>query len=429
MSINRRELLMGGAALMGSSLLLPRWARAQNRPNKRLIVVFASGGWDPVGNLDPKDPGPGIDIPPGRRVTAGGIEVYDAELTESAVPNFFERHGDVAATVHGITVASVAHSPCTIRILTGTPSEASPDMGAMAAATGGGELPLPYMVLGGTAFTGPYSAMSGRLGSSNQLVTVLDEEKAYEVVGQQGAPTLPSDDESNAVQAFLRERADRLRAHRGRFGKNRQRLEDFVSSIQTSNRLRDYSEAFGNVTPSIPLGQQVDIALDMLSQNVVWSIGIDSGFFWDTHTNNHIDQAAGNRDFFPGLSALVDGLKSRPGSMGGRLIDETAVIVVSEMGRTPTINADAGKDHWQTTSAIVIGGDIGAGRSYGKSTDTGAEGGVLQSAPVDYATGDSSGAGRTVESANFVAGVLGWTGADPSDFLPNDVPFMPWVRG
>jgi hypothetical protein len=429
MSINRRELLMGGAALMGSALFLPRRAQAQMRRPKRLIVVFAAGGWDPVANLDPKDPGPGIDIPPGQRVRAGGIEVFDAEGTESAVPNFFERHGDVAATVHGITVASVAHDPCTIRILTGTPTAQAPDMGAVSAAIGGSDLPLPYMVLGGTAFTGPYTAQSGRLGNSNQIVTTLDPARAFPVLGQAQPPTPPSAAESEAVQAFLQNRAARLRDHRGRFGQNRQRIEDFVSSLRTSSGLTSYSEAFGDVTPSMPLGQQIDIALDMLAQNVVWSIGINSGVSWDTHDNNHRDQAANNLAVFTGLSALVDGLKSRPGSMGGRLIDETSVVVVSEMGRTPTLNNDAGKDHWQTTSAIVIGSDIGAGRSYGKSTDTGDEAGVLQSAPVDFATGDPSGAGRPVESANFVAGVLGWVGGQPERFLPGDTPFMPWVRG
>ncbi len=97
------------------------------------------------------------------------------------------------------------------------------------------------------------------------------------------------------------------------------------------------------------------------------------------------------------------------------------------MGRTPTINSQQGKDHWQVTCAMVIGSDVPGGQVYGKSTDTGDERGVLQAEPVDFATGQPSSDGHMLESTDFVAGVLAWTGSEPEQYLPGAVPFMPWV--
>lgn len=425
MTINRRELVFGGMALLGGGMLLPSRVHAQGTA-KRLIMLVANGGWDPVVALDPKEEGPGVAIPPGSTFRRGDLELYDAEATGGAVPAYFERHGDVTAVVRGITVASIAHEFCTRRILTGTPSAASPDLGAISASVSGADFPLPYMVLGSAAFTGPFGAQSGRLGSSNQLVTLLDPDKAFPVEGG-GGPLAPNAEEAGAVRAFLEARTDRIRRRRGQFGDNKRRLDDYLTSLGGSEQLAGFSHVMGDVTGGVSFAQQIDIALNMLEQEVAWSIGMDTGLAWDTHTDNHADQTANYAAFFAGLSQLVDGLKSRPGSRGGRLIDETAVVVISEMGRTPTLNADQGKDHWQNTSALVLGSDVQGDRAFGKSSDTGAEGGVLQSVPVDFATGLPSPDGRSLESADFVAGVLAWTGVDPAPFLPGATPFSPWV--
>ncbi len=427
MSISRRGFLFGGAALLGGALLGSPFAFTQEQTHKRLIVLMARGGWDPVAALDPKDEGPGVSMPAGSRARVGNLDLYSADATGGAVTRYFERHGDVTAVIRGLTVASVAHEACTRRILTGTLSAASPDLGAISAATGGGDKPLPYMVLGSSAFSGPYAAQSGRVGTSNQLVTVLDPAKAFPVEGAAAAPFAQTQDEASAAQAFLEGRANRLRRQVGRYGDNARRIDDYQASLASSSRLGAFGDALGDVTASVALTRQVDTALDMMEQGVIWSVTLDTGVSWDTHTNSHTDQTANNIILFDGLTRLIDGLKSRPGTTGGRLIDETAVVVVSEMGRTPTINSQQGKDHWQVTCAMVIGSDVPGGQVYGKSTDTGDERGVLLAEPVDFATGQASADGRMLESTDFVAGVLAWTGSEPEQYLPGAVPFMPWV--
>jgi hypothetical protein len=84
---------------------------------------------------------------------------------------------------------------------------------------------------------------------------------------------------------------------------------------------------------------------------------------WDTHTKNfailrdnklpHFDQT---------LTALLEDLDARG------LLDETLVLVTSEMGRTPKINGNAGRDHWtHCYSTVFFGGGIRGGTVYGES--------------------------------------------------------------
>src|SRR5207244_1019449 len=56
------------------------------------------------------------------------------------------------------------------------------------------------------------------------------------------------------------------------------------------------------------------------------------------------------------------------------LLDSTLVMVSSEFGRTPKINASAGRDHWPKVFSVVLaGGGLKKGVVYGTSDATGSE--------------------------------------------------------
>ncbi|MEM1224485.1 MAG: DUF1501 domain-containing protein [Planctomycetota bacterium] len=102
---------------------------------------------------------------------------------------------------------------------------------------------------------------------------------------------------------------------------------------------------------------------------------------WDMHTN--ITQGIGNNmpSLDQGLSALLDDLSERG------LLDETLVMVSSEFGRTPKINADAGRDHWpKVFSVMLAGGGIAGGQVYGASDATASEPDSDPVSPADLAT-------------------------------------------
>jgi hypothetical protein len=72
---------------------------------------------------------------------------------------------------------------------------------------------------------------------------------------------------------------------------------------------------------------------------------------WDTHTRNfHILRENKLPHFDQTYSALLEDLAQRG------LLDETLVVVMSEMGRTPRINGNGGRDHWTFCYSVVLAG-------------------------------------------------------------------------
>ena len=85
--------------------------------------------------------------------------------------------------------------------------------------------------------------------------------------------------------------------------------------------------------------------------------------FWDTHKNNFVDlKTKLCPNFDRGLSALLDDLARRG------LMDETLIVCLGEFGRTPQINAAAGRDHWAPCNTVLLAGaGIPGGAVYGSS--------------------------------------------------------------
>lgn len=68
------------------------------------------------------------------------------------------------------------------------------------------------------------------------------------------------------------------------------------------------------------------------------------------------------------FSALLEDLAERG------LLDETLVVWTGEFGRTPTINKNAGRDHWGAVySTVLAGGGIRGGQAYGSSDKIGGQ--------------------------------------------------------
>jgi hypothetical protein len=117
-----------------------------------------------------------------------------------------------------------------------------------------------------------------------------------------------------------------------------------------------------------PFGQNCLLARRLIEAGVplvtLYSVGNRD---WDTHGNNFHDL---KNTLLPpmdrGVSALLKDLEAR-----GQL-DETLVVWMGDMGRTPRVNKGAGRDHWSFCySLLMAGGGIRGGQVYG-SSDRGA---------------------------------------------------------
>lgn len=409
---------MGSAATLGAGLLATgRKARAgSGQPPRRLIIAMAEGGWDPTATLDPKPGLATIDVLPGDIQDFGGLPVY-VDGTRPAVTTFFEAHAAHCTIINGIGVQSLNHPDCAKRMLTGTSSDINADIGAMTAHALGQDLAAPYLVLGRTAFSGPHASLAARAGTANQLGTLLSAEQAFPVGSPADfTPRLSLDaTEEDLIRSHVLARAERKAEERGQFGHNEQRLRDFVDALDRGDALAATAD-FGDFGYTGDLGFQAQLATDALEQGLCHSVQIElSG--WDSHENN-LDQIALADAFFSGLRSLVDELIARPGlEAGSRMIDDTVVLVVSEMGRTPKLNATGGKDHWPVTSAMLIGGGLPGARVLGGTDD------MLLPRNVDLDSGAPGDGGMQIQYGNFAAGVLEALGVDAATYLPGVEPF------
>ncbi|MBT6155406.1 MAG: DUF1501 domain-containing protein [Planctomycetaceae bacterium] len=89
---------------------------------------------------------------------------------------------------------------------------------------------------------------------------------------------------------------------------------------------------------------------------------------WDFHSNNFSEAKNTHLPFFDrGLATLIEDLHERG------MADDVAVVAWGEFGRTPKINANAGRDHWpQVGGGLVAGGGFRTGQVIGATDRLGA---------------------------------------------------------
>jgi hypothetical protein len=90
--------------------------------------------------------------------------------------------------------------------------------------------------------------------------------------------------------------------------------------------------------------------------------------FWDFHGQNFQNCRKELPIFDKGLAALISDLHERG------LDKDVAVVAWGEFGRTPTINKDAGRDHWpRVSNALIAGGGMKMGQVIGATDRLGGE--------------------------------------------------------
>ncbi len=425
MTITRRDLLLGTAGLAGIGALLPR-ALAGSASGTNLIVVTALGGWDTSYALDPKlssrdVEGPELDEDSANAddreaiTTFGGLDVVTNEVKRPAVSEFFARWHTRASLVRGVWVGSVAHEECRLRILTGSTSDTRPDLGAIAADGLGRDAPVPYMDLGGAAYTGDLAAISGRTGQRNQLRMLLDRHAA----AQRPPPDrlryplyTPQPADRAAIDAWLDARANAWRARGAAVGHGARRVDDWFTARAKAFALQSGGSAFVqalSATDTRTLTSQVDLSLEVLQSGLSRAVLIDSGGAWDTHQDN-VDQHTLHDDLFRALERLLTGLDD------AALLDDTAVVVLSEMSRTPRRNDKRGKDHWPVTTSMLLGGPFAGDRVLGGTNDR------MDAVGVDLSTGAPDPSADPLRYDSLAAGILAALDVDPGDWFAGVTP-------
>lgn len=111
-------------------------------------------------------------------------------------------------------------------------------------------------------------------------------------------------------------------------------------------------------------GKQVLAARRLVEAGVpcVW-LGFGLNGNWDHHSTNFKQCREKLPDLDLAVASLLEDLDARG------LLDTTIVAVLGEMGRTPRINKEAGRDHWGTTQAVFVAGSGFKGGTIVGATD------------------------------------------------------------
>ena len=113
------------------------------------------------------------------------------------------------------------------------------------------------------------------------------------------------------------------------------------------------------------LGKQMLLARRLVENGCGFVTVMDAG--WDMHSNGNSPRNLGGMYWLGtqvdhAVSAFLEDLESRG------LSDKVLLIVTGEMGRTPRINNNGGRDHWgNLTPLLIAGGGLRMGQVIGQS--------------------------------------------------------------
>jgi hypothetical protein len=418
MPISRRNfnrlLVPGLAGLCGLRPGLVRAAPATSE--RKFLFVYARGGWDYSYVFAPLFDHSYVDSDPNSTTAeSGGLTFVDSE-DRPAVRTFFENYADRTCIVNGFEVPSITHPRCAQILFCGKAGLAIDDFPSILAANSKLDLPMPYTVLSGPAYTAEHTSLVVRVGAGGQLPKLLDGSML--AAGTQEFDPLSAGADT-IVDRFVERRAaaHAAQATVGRNARFADRYDTVLGRIREVYDLGDPAAIFATEGG----GSEVDTALDLLALDLSRCVLIqDNGRYsmsWDTHSNNS-EQTFHYQLLFEKLLTIMEGVDARTTLDGRPLQEDLTIVVISEMGRDPRLNGQNGKHHWTWTSAMLIGAGVTGGRVVGGYDE------FVMGMPMDRATGEVDESGTQISAADMGATLLALGDVDPGDHLVGADPVL-----
>jgi hypothetical protein len=207
----------------------------------------------------------------------------------------------------------------------------------------------------------------------------------YASIGANGSPPTNSSRPKSITVEVDQQRNEFRRKTNDRFAQRRRSAETdiYANSYEQAIELMNRREVFDLTKEpekdlerygQFDLGKHCLLARRLLEHDIPYVQVSHSNY--DTHNENfnfHLEQLG---EFDLSFSTLIQDLHDRG------MLESTLVIVMSEFGRTPKINARYGRDHWGTAWSICLGGaKVQPGAVIGK---TNANGTAVSDRQVDH---------------------------------------------
>lgn len=281
------------------------------------------------------------------------------------------KRADQFTMLRGITHNRGEHEGAHIWLLTGykptrpffalhDPSQDQPSLGSVVVNELGAKSAVPpYVCVPVVSYNGSFQSFLSRRCAP------------FEVNGDPNKPDFQVRD-LGRIAALTDDRFDRRRRMLSRVDDPFKRYDQVVDTLASKDEY--YARAYdligsARMRGAFDLSQEPTDLRDAYGRNVLGQstllarrlieygsrfVTIDTtywGMYWDTHSDNFKtlrDSYCANLD--AAYSALLDDMKRRG------MLDRTLVLVMSEFGRTPKINAQAGRDHWPAYNVALFAG-------------------------------------------------------------------------
>lgn len=379
-NLSRRGFLQVGM-LAGTSLTLPDLLRSQARaelkdyPNfegtaKSVIHIFLPGGIAQQESFDPKPNAP--------LEYRGEMQSIETSIPGVRFGQHFPKTAQVAnkiCVINSMTHGEAAHERGTHNMFTGyrpSPAIQYPSIGSVVSQQFGSRNNLPPYVCipnvpneyaGSGYLSSAFAPFALGSDPARDGFKVRDLELPNGVDDSRFATRRSA---LEAVNEYFRKRevSDQITA-----------MDSFYEAAYSLISSPEAREAFNLEKESAEIrdkyGRNTAGARMLLARRLVEAgvrlVNLTYGG-WDHHdniVNGFRNQAPA---FDQAFAQLINDLDER-----GRL-DDTLVMVSSEFGRTPRMNATAGRDHWpKVFSVILAGGGVKRGIVYGTSNATASE--------------------------------------------------------
>ena len=398
--VSRRAFLGASAtaALGAVGFAAPGAAAELAKAQKRVLVIFLSGG---VSQLETWDPKPNTD-------TGGPFKAIQTSVPGTHICELLPHTAKQAhrlAIVRGVNINSDDHGVGEKIMMTGRRPEPGieyPQLGAVAARllSNVDEASLPgHIQILPKVGSGFGKADAAFLGPKYASVSLGDGKPPADLL----RPANLTAAEDAAREALRKKLNDR-------FAKSRKSAatDAYAESFAQAERVVKQGEVFDidRENPKIAdrygrhdLGRHFLLARRLLEAGVTYVKVSHSNY--DTHHENfdfHIEQLG---ELDQPFAALLDDLEDRG------MLESTLVVMMSEFGRTPKINANYGRDHWGHAWSVALAG-------------CGIKGGALVGKTNANGTGVTE---REVNGGHLFHTYLTAVGLNPTkNFYPNDRP-------
>jgi len=367
--LNRRSFLGAAATGVGAAvgmsglnaMAAPDLAKELKKNQKRVILLWLAGG---ASQLETWDPKPGA-------VTGGPFRAIPTDVPGTHIselmPEMAKRMKHTCI-IRGLDTKNGDHGGGAKLMTRGRRDESGvkyPDLGAVIAREmGRAESKVPDYVTFYSQTEGRISGESGFLGARYAPMELTMGNTPEYLKKLDGINELDHQQRADLRDLFSKQFA---KEHSSNTLASHNEAYERVRGIMASEALFDITKEPQKVRDrygKTQLGEQALVARRLVEAGVPF-VRVARAW-WDSHGQNFETHQEMVPELDHVMATLTDDLKERG------LLDDVMIVTLAEFGRTPSINASLGRDHFASAwSMSMTGGGIKGGSVYGKTDDKG----------------------------------------------------------